>query len=143
MKRMILALAGAVLLAGLTVVPGHGDEGKKSQALMKRKLEQAQKVLAGIALNDFEVIGKHAEELIAISKEAEWMVLKTPKYEIYSNDFRRIADSLVKNAKDRNLDAATLSYVDMTLTCVKCHKHVREVRQVRANTPEPAVVRGP
>ena len=37
---------------------------------------------------------------------------------------------LIKNAEDRNLDAAALSYVDLTLTCVKCHKHVREVRKV-------------
>ncbi len=90
-------------------------------------------MLAGIALNDFDEIVKHAQELSAISKEAEWKVLKTPQYDLYSTDFRRAAADLVKHAKDKNLDAAALSYVDLTLTCVKCHKHVREVRMVRAD----------
>jgi hypothetical protein len=133
MKRAMSLLAGAALVAGLWVMQGHGEEPTRVNALMKRKLDQSQKVLAGIALNDFDQIAKHAQELIAISKEAEWKVLKTPQYEIYSNDFRRIAGDLVKHAKDKNLDAATLSYVDLTLTCVKCHKHVREVRMVRAD----------
>jgi hypothetical protein len=132
MKSKMFVSVGAALLAVLIALPSHGDDSKV-QALMKRKLEQSQQVLAGIALNDFDKIAKHAEELIAVSKEAQWKVLKTPQYELYSNDFRRIAESLVKNAKDRNLDAATLSYVDLTLTCVKCHKHVREVRMVRAD----------
>ncbi len=133
MKRAICLLAGAVLLAGLPVLRGHGDEPTKVQLLMKRKLVQAQKVLEGVAVNDFKLIEKHADELIAISKEAEWKVIKTPKYDQYSADFRREAAALVKDAKDRNIDAAALSYVDMTLTCVKCHKYVREVRMVRAD----------
>jgi hypothetical protein len=133
MKHAWWLLAGAVFLASLSAVPGHGDEPTKVQALMKRKLAQAQKVLEGVAVNDFDLIAKHADELIAISKEAEWKVIKTPQYDQYSGDFRRNAASLVKNAKDRNIDAAALSYVDLTLTCVKCHKHVREVRMVRAD----------
>jgi hypothetical protein len=124
-------LGGAVLLACLLGVKGHGDEPTKVQVLMKRKLVQAQKVLEGLALNDGDMIAKHADELIAISKEAQWKVLKTPQYDQFSGDFRRSARELVKNAKDKNIDAAALSYVEMTLTCVKCHKHVREVRMVR------------
>jgi hypothetical protein len=133
MKRGILLLASAVVLAGLPMIKGHGDEPTKVQALMKRKLAEAQKVLEGVAVNDFDMIAKHANELIAISREAQWKVIKTPDYDMYSTDFRRNANALVKNARDKNTDAAALSYVDMTLTCVKCHKHVREVRMVRAN----------
>jgi hypothetical protein len=130
MKRTLLVAVGAVLL---TALPGHGDEDKKVQALMRRKLEQAQQVLAGIALADYPKMARHAEELIAVSKEAEWKVLKTPRYELFSNDFRRNAEALVKSAKARNLDDAVQAYMDLTRTCVKCHKHVREVRMVRAD----------
>jgi hypothetical protein len=130
MKRVLLVVVGAVLL---TALPGHGDEDKKVQALMRRKLEQAQQVLAGIALADYPKIARHAEELILVSKEAEWKVLKTPRYEVFSNDFRRNAEALIKSAKERDLDDAVTAYVDMTRTCVKCHKHVREVRMVRAD----------
>ena len=131
MKRVLFAALGAGLLLGPWTSGGRTDDQDKVAKLMRRKLAQSQKVLEGVALNDFKMIQRHAEELIEISKKAEWRVLKTPAYEVYSNDFRRIAGALVENAKKKNLDAAALSYVELTLTCVKCHKHVREVRMTR------------
>jgi len=132
MRRILLVCIGvAVLLVFLLTRAVGADPKDKVAELMQRKLQQSQQVLAGIALNDFNKIAKHAEELIEISKTAQWRVLKTPRYEMYSNDLRKTAETMVQNAKDRNLDAATLSYVELTLTCVKCHKHVREERMTR------------
>jgi hypothetical protein len=133
MKRVAFVLTALVLLACGPTLSGNDSDEKKVSALMLRKLDQSQKLLEGVVTKDFKKIAKCAEELIAISKEAEWKVLKTPHYEMYSNDFRRIAESLIKNAEDKNLDAAALSYVELTLSCVKCHKHVREVRMTRRN----------
>jgi hypothetical protein len=131
MRMMKLVLAAVALVLVLPLLSGHGDE-KKLADLMRKKLENSQKVLEGLALNDFKLIARHAEELIDISKEAEWKtVIKTPQYEIHSSDFRRTAERLVKDAKEKNLDAAALTYVELTLTCVKCHKYVREVRMAR------------
>jgi hypothetical protein len=130
MKFVLVALA----LLACAPAQGSRDAGPKKDrvpALMQRKLQQAQKVLEGVAVKDFDLIAKHAQELVDISKEAEWKVLKTPRYEIYSNEFRRNAETLIGNAREQNLDAAALSYVELTLTCVKCHKHVREVRMTR------------
>jgi hypothetical protein len=110
-----------------------GDQG--FGGLMKRKLENSQKVLEGLALNNFDKIGKHAEELIEISKQAEWKFIKTPEYELYSNEFRRSAEEMVKKAKQKNLDGATLAYVDMTFSCVRCHKYVRETRRTQLERP--------
>ena len=90
-------------------------------------------MLEGVAVGDFDEIAANAEELIAISKQAEWRVFKTPQYELRSNEFRRTADELIKHAEAKNLDAAALSYVELTMTCVKCHKYVRETRSVRKN----------
>jgi hypothetical protein len=137
MKRLfVLALLAA--LAGVPGLSGHGAAPKTVDELMKKKLAQSQKVLEGIALHDFDKIARHAEELSLLSSQAEWKVLKTPLYQIYSNEFRGAADDLVKNAKKKNIDAAALSYVELTLTCVKCHKHVREKRMVRAEWGAPA-----
>ncbi len=129
LKKLIVVVG--LTLSVLPFAVGRGVGFEPATELMRRKLSHSQKVLEGIAVKDFEEIAASAEELIAISKEAEWQVLKTPAYELYSNEFRRSAETLVKNAKDKNLDAAALAYVDMTLTCVKCHKHVREVRMTR------------
>jgi len=145
MNRVPFALALAVALgigslgAGEAVSSEAGLPRREAprkggvEALMKRKLVQAQKVLEGVAVNDPDMVVRHAEELIEISKEAQWKVLKTPLYEIYSSDFRKNAEELIKNAKKKNIDATALSYVELTLTCVKCHKHVREQRMARAD----------
>src|SRR5262249_21160294 len=145
MRRLPRLFVVLALLVCLPIVSGHGDEpkvprekGLKVSELMRRKLENSQKVLEGIAINDFDKIAKHADELIAISKEAEWKVIKSPQYEIFSNDFRRTADTLAKNAKEKNLDAAALTYVELTLNCVKCHKYVRESGWTRREAGSPA-----
>lgn len=139
MKRILFAALVLALVLGMLTPISHGEKPKpepsKLSALMKSKLENAEKVLDGVAMNDFEKIGKHAEKLIAISKELEWKVLKTPEYELYSNSFRDNARNLVRMARDKNIDGAALAYVDTTLTCVRCHKYVREVRSARLDVP--------
>jgi hypothetical protein len=132
MRRFTL-VAAVALLAGLPGLSGHSAEQTKMSALMQRKLANAQKVLAAVTMNDFKAIRKHAEELIDISREAEFKVIKTPRYEVLAEDFRRTAGDLVRAAKDKNADAASLAYVEMSLSCFKCHKHIREVRMVRAD----------
>lgn len=136
----VFGLALVVLVGGFPLADSPGQD-KKVRELMARKLDHSQKVLEGIALNDFDKITRNADELISISKTTEWKVLKTPEFELYSNDFRRSAAAMIDHSKNKNLDGAALAYVEMTLTCVKCHKHVREVRMARQEpgAPMPAV----
>jgi hypothetical protein len=137
MRKATFVLVVATLASVLPTLSGQGGEPRKKtdeeklHALMQKKLESSQKILEGLALGDFDKIGKHADELIQNSKQAEWHVMKTPPYQVQSNEFRRIAEALGKSAKDKNLDGAALNYVDLTLTCVKCHKYVREVRMTK------------
>jgi hypothetical protein len=136
MTRALFRLLMAALAVGLFVVAGDAADPKKPtkmELLMKRKLLQAEKVLAGIAVHDFDRIEKHAKELVEICKEAEWKPIKTPLYQVYLDELRQNADDLLAAAKKKNVDAAALAYVNMTLTCVKCHKHVREKRMVRGD----------
>jgi hypothetical protein len=134
MRKMMLLVVALTLCLLLPSLSGRGEEPKqdndktKVSQLMRKKLAHSQKVLEGITTQDYKMISANAEELIAISKETEWQVLKTPRFELHSSDFRRSAEDLIKAAKDKNVDAAALAYVDLTLTCVKCHKHVREIR---------------
>ena len=133
MTRWNFILFATLLAAAIPTMSGHTQQADKVGELMKKKLTFSQKVLEGIALNDPDIIAKNAQELILISQKAEWLVLQTPQYKLHSNDFRRAAETMVTQAKAKNLDGAALAYVEMTLTCVKCHKHVREVRMARAD----------
>jgi hypothetical protein len=103
------------------------------EKLMAKKLVHAQKVLEGIAIYDLDAVKDNARELSILSKTAEFKVLKTPEYELHANEFRRSLENMQRGAKDKNLDAAALAYVDMTLACVRCHKHVRDIRVTLAD----------
>jgi hypothetical protein len=123
------------LLRGYGAQPGAKPKAKPDDAaaIMSKKLTHAQKLLEGIALADFDKIGEQARELSTLSKLAEFKVLKTVQYEQHANEFRRSVESIQRGVAKKNLDAATLGYVDMTLTCVRCHSHVREVRVALRN----------
>ena len=93
---------------------------------MRRKLDQSQKLLEALTLADLDKAAKHGDELIRITRDAEFKALKTRQYEMWSDDFRQSADALVKAAKDNNLQSARLHYLSMTLGCFNCHSYVRE-----------------
>ena len=68
------------------------------------------------------------EQLKKLSEAAEWEVPTIPNatdYVALTTEFQRNCDDLLKQAKARNIDGATLSYLKLTMTCVQCHKFVR------------------
>jgi hypothetical protein len=125
MRRLLCSALLLPLLADST----SSQEKKKREPdpLMTAKLKESQTVLEGLALNDFAKVQKSAEELLRISKEAQFRkALNTPRYDLHANSFQRAAETLIEKAKAKNIDGATLAYVDMTLSCVRCHQHARE-----------------
>src|SRR5262249_16618916 len=123
------------LAAGLLYSKTGGEEPPKVADLMRKKLDHSQKDLEGLALNDFEKIARSGEGLILITKKAEGKVVRTPQYEITSSRFRRAAETLIEKSREKNLDGAALAYVDLTLSCVKCHKYFRDTRMTRLDGP--------
>ncbi len=125
MRRLVVS---AVVLA-LVAVPSSSQEKKKREPdpLMVLKLKESQALLEGLALNDPAKVQASAEELLRISKAAQFRkALNTAKYEYYANTFQKAAETAIEKAKAKNIDGATLAYVDMTMTCVRCHQHTRE-----------------
>ena len=126
MKTKVLLLT--VLLAAAASLSPALPQAKRSRAakeFMRDKLELSQRVLEGVATEDYDLIIAKGTKLIAMSKEADWRVFENPDYDQQSVIFRQHVNSLVKAAKDKNLDAATLAYVRVTMSCVDCHKLVR------------------
>jgi hypothetical protein len=145
MKKVAVVTVFLILLGGHPPRPGEARQPQKVQQVMIDKLKNAKLLLEGLALADFKKIERSAEELIQLSKTAEWLVLRTPRYEVHSNDFRRAAEAVAQKARAKNIDGVALAYVEMTLSCVKCHQYVREVRDARLELPgaAQAVLRRP
>ena len=103
-------------------------QSKRSRAtkeLMRSKLELSQRVLEGLATEDYELIIAKGTRLSAMTKEGDWRLFENPDYDQQSLAFRRQVDALLRASKDKNLDAATLAYVRLTIGCVDCHKLIR------------------
>ncbi len=123
-KLLLLTLVLA-LAAGISVSIAQTKRNRAAKEFMREKLELSQRVLEGLATEDYDLIIAKGTSLSAMSKQADWRVFENPDYDQQSTTFRRHVNSLVKAAKDKNLDAATLAYVRVTMSCVDCHKFVR------------------
>jgi hypothetical protein len=136
-----LFVLAAVLFAGHPFLPTvAAQQPDEVGPFMRAKLDHAQKVMEGLALEDYAVIAKHSQELSLISQASNWQVLQTPEYRNQSTEFRRATDAIRNAAQKKNLDGATLAFMEMTLKCVQCHKYVRDVRAADFTEP-PALLR--
>lgn len=126
MRRLLYA----ALILPLVVVPSSSQERKKKREpdpLMTAKLKESQTMLEGLTLNDLAKVQASAEKLLEISKTAQMRkALNTPAYENNANHFQRAAELAIEKAKAKSIDGATLAYVEMTVTCVRCHQYARE-----------------
>ena len=92
----IILSAIASTLAALTVTLAQPQRGPTTKEFMRDKLELSQRILEGVALEDYDLIVTKATRLSAMSKEARWQAFQNPDYERYSVEFRRHVDALAK-----------------------------------------------
>jgi cytochrome c556 len=127
MKRK-LKLTGLYLIALFGVIAAPFSQPKvpvSTKEFMREKLAHSQKLLSALATEDYFTLGKVSERLSAMTQHADWQAFENPNYTQFSANFRSHANALSKAAKEKNIDASTLAYVRMTMSCVDCHKFVR------------------
>jgi cytochrome c556 len=124
MSLLGLAVVGGWIVSRSSAAPKVNDV----HAFMQVKLEDSKKVLEGLTTENFDVIVKNSQEMSLLSEDALWQVFQSPDYVQRSADFRRITDRLTEAARKKNLDGAALAYVELTMSCIECHKYVRDQR---------------
>jgi hypothetical protein len=123
------SISVALVAAPVIAVVSADEPGPKPDAVadfMRAKLGHSQHVLEGLALEDYDLIARGAQELALASQASSWQVLQTEEYARQSAEFRRSCDTLRGAAKARNLDGAALAWMEVTMKCVQCHKYVRD-----------------
>jgi len=139
MKRWL----GPALAIGLLSLMTWGALGRTQEdpakrdvkAFMRAKLTHMQKALEGITTEDYDLITESASKMRLLSLDAQWRVFPTEEYQQHSREFRRVASTVIEAAKKKNLDAAALGYVDLTMKCVSCHSYMRKVRLTKFELP--------
>lgn len=136
----LMALAAAWLGP---LVPSADAQAGKRAAFMRQKLDYSKDILEGLTNEDFGLIEKNARKLRTLSEASEWEVLSIPgpDYVKYSSDFQRLTHELIEEAKAKDIDGATLAYTQLTISCVKCHKFVRQQPIKRVGPVDPTPVK--
>jgi hypothetical protein len=120
------ACVNLAILVGIIVAASEANGQNKVSAFMKVKLDHSQRLLEGLATEDYDLIAKHSQAIGLLCEDEIWSVLQTPEYRERSNEFRRSVYAITEAARNKNLEGAALAYVDTTMKCVSCHKYVRK-----------------
>lgn len=148
------AIAVAILLGlGVVACLANGPQSQpikpktpaKQPATMKpymqAKLTQSQRILEGLVTHDFERVRKaaHSLTLNSLSSPRAEMddEVDDKVYEHFATEFMRLSSKLETSARKRNLDGATLTYQQLTVTCIACHEHLRDREMTDADTRRP------
>ena len=118
-----LAMLGA--MPCFVVTQEQKVDDKTKVKFMQRKLDYTKEIVAGLAMEDFNRITKGSQDLMLLSNESAWNAVNSPEYLKASSDFRETVSRLRSASKEKNLDGATLAYIEVTLNCVRCHKQLR------------------
>jgi len=132
---MIVALAVSAVSASAFQTPEKRAEGQKAvtqetqdkaSLWMKHKLVATQKILDGMTRGDFEEIAKNAESMQVMGFLEGWVRADVEGYKPQLLAFDHANAAIVRAAKEKNLDGVTIAYTQLAITCVQCHKIVRD-----------------
>ena len=113
------------LLGGMCLAADKEDETKPSY-WMQKKLGYSEKILQGLVSSDFAEVAKNARSMNALGQIEKWVRGNTSDYRAQLHIFRNANEQLIRMADAENLDGAALAYVQLSLSCVNCHKIVRD-----------------
>ena len=106
-------------------VEGTSDEEKASY-WMTQKLRFSQEILAGLARADFDAINKNAEAMKGLSRVELFVRARTPGYRTQMRAFEFATSELLRTSQRENLEGATLAFTQLSVSCVQCHKELRD-----------------
>jgi len=133
MTVALIAICFTIMTLQAPIIANGDDkaEAGKEQPVsfwMKKKLEYSQNILAGIANADFDKIVVNAESMRDLSKIEGFVRGGMPGYRTQLHIFEESTDEIIRQAKKDNVDGAALAFTQLTISCVNCHKHLRETK---------------
>ena len=130
-----IRIGSMALLASLALAASSRPDGagvlQERGAIMKEKLELAQKLLAGLSKNELDGVATDAAALAALTRDARWRIQETPEYLSRSVEFERTAMTLGASAGNKNADGAAFAWVQMSTQCLDCHRWFRDSHRSR------------
>src|SRR5262245_55515796 len=117
--------------AAATQAKAVAEAIKESRFWMEQKLLRSQNILAGLTRGDFDAVGDGAKQLIVLNYLEAYVRADVPEYKEQLQVFKFANGGLIKAAKARDINAATLAYTQLTVSCVNCHNVVRDTKPAK------------
>jgi hypothetical protein len=133
--KTLMRLSLILVLAGMTAptAPLRVEAAQRpaTARVMREKLVHSQKILEAILTSNYSQLEQESAALAKVTKDPAWMVLRGPEYLRQSEAFLKVLGDLQADAKQRNLDAAAERYTELTMTCFRCHRYMKDQRVAR------------
>lgn len=94
---------------------------------MEKKLEYSQDILRGLVTGDLDDVANKAEQMRLLSKVEGWVRNSKSGYRAQLQAFELANSELLRNARANKIDGATIAFQQLTVSCVSCHKIIRNV----------------
>jgi hypothetical protein len=114
-----------------TATPAADTEVHKGEPVsfwMKKKLDYSKNIMEGIALGDFDKVSQNAQTLRGLSKIEAFVRRGTPGYRAQVDAFDQSLTEIIRQADKQNLEGTTLGFHQLTVSCVRCHRDLRETK---------------
>ena len=121
----LLAALGAA--EDTTPLADRGDaEPKAASVWMKQKLQYSQKIFAGLTMGDLVAVEDDAKQMKLINRLESFVRGRSNPYRTQLKQFQFANDEIIRGAREKNIERVTLGYNQLSVSCVMCHKHLRE-----------------
>lgn len=124
-----------LVIAFCFVAPGESVPPSKKRTthqVMRDKLSLSQQLLHSVVVEDYATVERQSNELAELTREAAWMAHRTDEYRLESVDFERSAYQLAAAAREEKLSETTLGFLGVTMSCVRCHRYLREADEIQS-----------
>jgi hypothetical protein len=133
MQRLVMIpLLLLVWMAAWSVLGQDQEEKEDPSVWMKQKLEYSKNILAGVATADFELVVGNATRMKNFGALEKAVRGRDPAYLAQLKMFEFANQELIRTAKEENVDGAALAFTQLTLSCVNCHKYLRDPKRATA-----------
>jgi hypothetical protein len=104
-----------------------GQGSRTFNSWMQEKLENSQAIFAAMAVADFEMIEESSERLSTVGSLEGFVRKGYPGYRTQLSTFQFAVNDIREQAAKKNIEGVALGFHQLTLSCVNCHKQLRNV----------------
>ena len=101
------------------------EEERPFNFWMDTKLHESQAIFAALTQADFPAIVKSTDGLKGLTKIEGFVRRRSEEYRTQLRSFEFAVKEMNKQAKAENIEGVVLGFNQMTLSCVHCHKQLR------------------